>query len=146
MLLATSSAGDVSQGTLSPDGKLLAYSSFASSEPQVFVQAYPAGGGRTQVTISSGNQPRWSAGGRALYYIDSAGTLMAVPLEPGATFSPGKAQPLIENVAYSSTDSGQSYSVSKDDRFLMLRASREGGVQPEIRVIQNVFSQLKSIR
>ncbi|HXT70466.1 MAG TPA: protein kinase [Vicinamibacterales bacterium] len=146
VLVANSPAGDVSVSSLSPDGNWIAYGSFAVGQPQVFVQAYPGGGGRTQVSSAGGQEPRWSPDGRALYYVDTAGTLMEVPLEPGKVFSPGKPQPILNNMAFSSTDSGQTYSVSKDGRFLMLRASREGGLQPEIRVIQNVFSQLKSIR
>jgi serine/threonine-protein kinase len=146
VLVASSQAGDVSVSSLSPDGNWIAYTTFTNGQPQVFVQAYPAGGGRTQVTSAGGQEPRWSPGGRALYYIDTAGTMMEVPLEPGRMFSPGKPQPILTHMVFSSTDSGQTYSVSKDDRFLMLRASREGGLQPEIRVIQNVFPQLKGIR
>ncbi len=146
VLIASASTGDVTGSTLSPNGKWIAYCQFISSQPEVFVQAYPAGGGRTQVTSDGGCEPRWSPGGRALYYVNGAATLMEVPLEPGPAFSPGKAQPIISNLAFTNSDSGQTYAVSKDDRFLMLRAATEGGPQPEIRVIQNVFSQLKNIR
>src|SRR5262249_16972805 len=46
-------------GTLSPDGRWLAYASDVSSQYEVYVQSYPGGGGKRQVSTGGGSSPRW---------------------------------------------------------------------------------------
>ena len=71
---------------LSPDGKWLAFQSDESRRNEVYVQ--PFGGlvagtqRRWQVSTSGGALPRWSAGGKELFYMTSSGQLMAVPVHP----------------------------------------------------------------
>ena len=55
-------------GRFSPDGGLVAYSSSESGRPEVYVQSYPAGGGRQVVSTAGGMAPAWSPDGSRLYY------------------------------------------------------------------------------
>ncbi|MCA1660594.1 MAG: hypothetical protein LC642_08695, partial [Verrucomicrobiaceae bacterium] len=70
----------------SPDGKWIAYSSDESGAPEVYVQTFPASGGRWRVSTDGGRQPRWRRDGRELFYITADGKLMAVDVKLGATF------------------------------------------------------------
>jgi Tol biopolymer transport system component len=50
---------------LSPDGKWLVYVSNESGRDEVYVQAFPQGGSKMQVTANGGDQPVWSRVGIA---------------------------------------------------------------------------------
>jgi serine/threonine-protein kinase len=143
-ILATS-LNDVQNSALSPDGKWLAYYSSETGRPNVYVQSFPSGGSRAQVSPAGGTEPHWAPDGRALYYQQADGMMM-VPIDAGPAFSPGKPQMLFGGVSVTSTDSGQTYDVApKGDRFLMLRSVREGGPAPEVRVIVNWFDELRRL-
>jgi len=79
---------------LSPDGRWLAYSSDASGQTELYVQSYPEGGRRWQISAGGGEAPLWSPDGRELYYW-RGGRMMAVPVDmDGSGFSPGKEHAL----------------------------------------------------
>lgn len=74
--------GDESQGQVSPDGKWIAYTSNEIGVYNIYVRPFPTGPGIQRVSADQGQQPRWSADGKWLYYRRSLttnrGTLMAV--------------------------------------------------------------------
>jgi serine/threonine-protein kinase len=61
---------------VSPDGRLIAYVSDESGQPEIYVQA-PAG--RTRVTSAGGMRPQWSRDGRSLLFLRD-GRLMRADL------------------------------------------------------------------
>jgi Tol biopolymer transport system component len=52
----------------SPDGQWLAYSSDELGQPEIYVAPYPSPGTRCKVSTSGGEEPRWSADGKELFY------------------------------------------------------------------------------
>jgi Tol biopolymer transport system component len=73
------------------DGKWLAYTSDIN-EPgrfEVFVQSFPAGDVRQQISREGGGQPRWRRDGKELYYRTLDNRLMAVDIALGAKIEPG---------------------------------------------------------
>jgi serine/threonine-protein kinase len=52
----------------SPDGRFVAYTSTETGVDEVFVETFPAGGGKWQVSSDGGNCPVWSRDGRELFY------------------------------------------------------------------------------
>ena len=54
---------------ISPNGRWVAYVSDESSRREVYVQRFPGGGDRTQVSVGSGVEPRWSASGNEITYL-----------------------------------------------------------------------------
>ena len=104
---------------LSPNGRFLAYSSNESGRFEVYVQRFPEGGGKVQVSAQGGVQPRWRGDGRELYYVEGE-TLLAVAVTSAPDFSVGKAVRLFEQKGIT-RDGGQQYDVSADgQRFVLV--------------------------
>jgi Tol biopolymer transport system component len=88
---------DKKQGQFSPDGRWIAYASDESGAAQfhVFVQSFPAGAGKFQVSTGAGGvQPRWRRDGKELFYIATDGRLMAVEAKTANRFEYGAPQAL----------------------------------------------------
>jgi serine/threonine protein kinase/Tol biopolymer transport system component len=134
---ATSSASDVENGpAFSPDGHWLAYSSFVSGLPQIFVAPYPGPGGRVQVSTEGGMEPHWSKNGQELFYIHPTVGLLAVPYTVDKNiFQPGKAQILFGRL-FEPRAPYASYDVTPDGQhFVMLQVNgtrATGKVEPTV--------------
>jgi eukaryotic-like serine/threonine-protein kinase len=55
-------------GTVSPDGRWLAYASDESGATELYVDAFPMPGARARLTVGGGAEPRWQQDGRALVF------------------------------------------------------------------------------
>jgi Tol biopolymer transport system component len=64
-------------GRFSPDGRWVAYTSNESGRTEVYVQSFPAGRGKWQVSTSGGDEPVWRTDGRELYFLSLDGYMMA---------------------------------------------------------------------
>jgi eukaryotic-like serine/threonine-protein kinase len=78
-LLIGTSANEVNP-QISPDGKWLAYQSDATNQWEVYVQSFPRGEGRLQVSNGGGQHPRWNPRGGELFYVSGGDDLVAVDL------------------------------------------------------------------
>ena len=107
------------QGSLSPDGKWMAYASSESGAMDIYVAPFPNPTSKWRISTAGGMQPRWRADGKELFYLTPDKTLMAVSIP-----SPDRAAvpaPLFQTRAtgyfYASR---QDYSPSQDgQRFLV---------------------------
>jgi hypothetical protein len=129
-------------GTLSRDGRWLAYSTDATGQSEVYVQPFPGAGGKWQVS-EGGNAPRWSTDGRSIYYANTEGAMMQVPVEAGATFSHGKARVLFETRYPMNSDTFTNYDVTPDGHFIMVRTTSEMRAAEQVEVVVNFFDLLK---
>src|SRR5262249_642724 len=77
------------EGTLSPDGRWLAYTSDVSGRKEVYVQSFPGGGGKRQVSTGGGFSPHWRRDGRGLFFYAGAGKLMGAPVRSGGGLGRG---------------------------------------------------------
>ena len=131
---------------LSPDGRWLAYQSNEGGQFQIYVRPFPDVA-RARYTISPGGgvNPTWSRnGGRELFYIDGAGMLTAVPIEPGVEFRFGAGVPLFNVGRYVAAGHSRSYDVSRDGkRFLFLR-QQTLSTTPDLTVVINWIEELKA--
>ena len=73
-----------SQPMFSPDGRFVAYVSNESGAAEIYVQTFPDGGGKWQVSSSGGVDPSWRGDGKELYYRSPDQKLMAVEIRSGA--------------------------------------------------------------
>jgi Tol biopolymer transport system component len=78
----------------SPDGHFLAYQSNESGRVEIYVQSFPGPGGKWQISTSGGNEPRWRADGKELYYRAPDQKLMAVDVQTGNSVTAGAPRPL----------------------------------------------------
>jgi Tol biopolymer transport system component len=70
---------------VSRDDRWMAFESDDSGRPEIYVMPFQRPGERTRVSADGGSEPRWSADGRTLYYINAAGMLMAAEVAANGT-------------------------------------------------------------
>ncbi len=78
----------------SPDGRLLAFVSEESGQPEVYVVAVGEPGQKARVSAAGGSLPRWRGDGRELYFLAADGILTGVSVAAGRSPSTGKPFPL----------------------------------------------------
>ncbi len=132
-----------SNGVISEDGQWVAYASNESNDSEIYVTTFPGAAGKWQVSRGGGSEPRWRGDGKELYYLGPTGTLMAVPVETGATFSSGTPTPLFQirgRAPISSTDLF-TYDVTKDgQRFLVNQYVKPDHIPP-LTIVQHVMAE-----
>ena len=133
---------------LSPDGRWLAYTSNESGVNEVYVRPFPnTGGGRWQVSNGGGSEPRWSADGRELYFLDATlGHLIAARVNAGPAFAVAGLQPLFATSAFLVDAFQTSYDVTRDGHFIFLmpRQSTAAARAPQLVRVDNWFSDLRA--
>ena len=109
-----------SQAQLSPDGRLLSYTSNETGQLQVYVTSFPSRKDTKQISINGGGDARWRHDGRELYFIAADGHLMAVPISPEPHFKHGSPQRLFQTrIRLLWEDMRNHYDVTEDgQRFL----------------------------
>ncbi|HEX5131484.1 MAG TPA: protein kinase [Candidatus Krumholzibacteria bacterium] len=78
-------------GVVSPDGRWMCYDSDESGRFEVYVQAFPDGGAKYQVTTQGGFNGGWSTGGRQILFFQTGeqGVVHAADVLPGPQFRVG---------------------------------------------------------
>jgi len=105
---------------ISPDGQWIAYCAFDTGANQIYVQRFPNGGAKSQITSSGGAHPRWSLDGRELYYWASPHGLAAVPLAfSGDTVRVGATRTLAGRPIPNMIDGRTHFDVAHDGRILV---------------------------
>lgn len=130
---------------ISPDGRLVAYSSDESGRSEVYVQPFHGSRERMQVSTDGGTEPAWSPNGNRIFY-RQANAMMAVDLAPGECVAVGKPKKLFD--AGWELGGGwdpvinKSFAVMPDgERFLMVRYE-PAAIPTRINVILNWFEEL----
>jgi dipeptidyl aminopeptidase/acylaminoacyl peptidase len=72
------------EGTVSPDGHWLAYTSNVTGRSEVYVTSFPKPGRRWQTSNAGGAQAQWRADGRELFYVENDAHIMAVVVRTAA--------------------------------------------------------------
>ena len=112
----------------------MAYISDESKNYQVYVQSFPAGGGKWQVSTSGGVQPRWRHDGKELFYVSPDGKMMSVTVKAGATFEAGTPESLFQTRIFGLGPNqyfSQQYDVTPDgQRFLLNVDVADANVTP----------------
>jgi Tol biopolymer transport system component len=118
--LATSA--DETAARISPDGRWVAYTSNASGQAEVYLDAYPRPARRVTISSGGGVHPVWRGDGRELYYWRD-GALVAVPL--GASVGGAPPAPGVQSVLFRApyqVGVNTMYDVSPDgQRFVIVR-------------------------
>jgi len=136
------------EGRFAPGGRWLAYRSNETGRDEVYVQSYPPGGGKWQISTDGGAQPMWGATGRELFY-KSGNRMMVVAVEASEAFRAGTPRTLFE-MPQPERDLGDParYSVTPDgQRFLVVTTGQgeSGAGSTQIIVVQNWVEDLKRL-
>jgi Tol biopolymer transport system component len=130
---------------ISPNGRLLAYTSDESGQFEIYVVPFPnTSAAKWAVSTRGGTEPLWSHNGSELFYRDRAGELVAVEVKTIPTFSVGRSTPLFPARGFASMEWGLMYAVAPDDRrFLMIRPLATG-TPDQLIVVEHWFEVLKA--
>ncbi len=125
---------------LSPDGRYVAYVSDESGVFEVYVQRFPAGGGKLQISVRGGGQPRWSRDGTELFFVEDD-ALMVVQVEQRETLSVSAPELLFRSAGFG-TSPHSHYDVSSDGRRFVLAEDTDPN-PARIRVVQNWYAEFR---
>ena len=89
-------------GTISPDGRWLAYEASDSGQLEIHVRPFPeVKTGHWKVSTAGGTRPLWARNGQELFYLGPDGALMRVGVERGATWAATAPTKLLEGRSFS---------------------------------------------
>ena len=119
---------------LSTDGKWILYESNETGRSEIYVQSFPLGAGKWQISTNGGRFARWRRDSKEAFYMDafSFGKIVAVGIKiTGSTLESEAPRPLFDsgyiNAPNGHTGNWNTFAVSADgQRFLIPRP--EAGV------------------
>src|SRR5262249_22714265 len=118
------------QGSFSPNGKWLAYTSDESGQTEVYVQSIPVSGSKFTVSNSGGGYPRWCRDGKELFYRGLDGKLMVAEVRStGRGLEFGLPEALFQ-LAEPQGAFAYPYDVAADCQRILGLAPQEGSTYP----------------
>jgi Tol biopolymer transport system component len=120
-------------GAVSPNGRRLTYVSDETGRDEIYLQAFPDGGARVQVSTNGGRDAKWSRDGKELYFLEGD-KMMAASVRDG---TPGRPSVLFEKRL-------EGYDVAADGRFLAVLPDEQTPPAP-VNVVLNWFQELKRL-
>ena len=118
----------------SPDDRFVAYTSTETGTDEVFVETFPTGAGRWQVTTGGGSCPVWSRDGRELFVL-RGDSVMAVDVDTRGVFRSGIPRELFSGPYDLRTPPVRNYDVSPDGRFIMIKRKFLSGAPRQLLLI-----------
>ena len=116
---------------LSPDGRLMAYTSDQSGQQEVYVQTFPMSEEKWPVSRAGGGAPVWRRDGRELFYLTADRKLMAVDVKMVPEFAPGAPRVLFQT----DIPARGGYSPSRDGQRFLMPSLVDGGVSTIVVVL-----------
>jgi len=124
-------------GQISPDGGWIAYSSDASGQVEVYLEALTPGGVQSQISTGGGAAPRWRSNGKEIYFISGI-KLMAVDVTQGPKISVGTPRELFHDAGLGRIDGTVAYQPNADGtQFLVARPVGGAPVTRPLTVVTN---------
>jgi eukaryotic-like serine/threonine-protein kinase len=107
----------------SPDGKWVAYVSNESGRNEIYIQPFPATGGKWQVSNSGATEPRWRDDEKEIFFLKTGGALSSAGLRISKdTVEIEPARALTDVANFPGPD--YIYDVARDgQRFLIIQQS-----------------------
>jgi hypothetical protein len=112
---------------------------------EIYIQPFPKGGGKWQVSTTGGTQPRWRRDGRELFYLGADRQVMAVDVQADAkTFVASSPKALFGTRLGIRDTPGNYYAVTRDgQRFLLSSVVTEETNRAPITIVLNWPAALK---
>ena len=129
-----------SEPAVSPDGRWLAYQSNESGAVEVYVQSFPTGGRKWQISTDGGRWPLWARNGREIFY-RNRNRMMAAAVSPepagGTGLTVGQPGLLFEG-AFEDV-----YSLTPDERFVVIQIDSDESAPTDVHVVVDWLEELK---
>jgi serine/threonine-protein kinase len=130
---------------ISPDGRWLAYRSNESGRFEIYVQPFPDGGRKLQISTEGGSDPRWARDGRELFYREGE-KMMVVSVETGDEFTAERPRMLFtSDTEVAAGHGGPNFDITPDGRRFVMTRVKPQPPPTEIHVILNWFDELKRL-
>jgi Tol biopolymer transport system component len=129
-----------SRGTISPDGRWLAYESATSGRREIYVRPFPNGGASVPVSTDGGIEPQWRGDGRELFFIGADARLMAAPVSTEPAFRVSTAIALFAtglDPAGLPIDGRNQYLVVPDGQRFLINQPRRDAAASSVTVVVN---------
>jgi hypothetical protein len=132
------------EGTLSPGGRWMAYSSNESGRFEVYVSSFPTAEGKWQISTDGGWVPRWPGDGLEIFYLTPGGKLMAVEIQAGAEFEAGLPKELFEvPIQFEFRSGRRPYDVTADGEHFIVNTVSEDAASSHATVVLNWTAELE---
>jgi serine/threonine-protein kinase len=127
------------QAQISPDGKLVAFTSNESGAPELYVMPFPGPGPKVRVSTQTANAPRWNRNGRELLYWTAAGSasVMTASIQESPTVSAGVPTELFKMIL------GTTWDVMPDGQHFLVEITRNTGNGSTFATVTNWFEELR---
>jgi Tol biopolymer transport system component len=126
----------------SPDGKWLAYSNNETGRYEVYIQPFPGGAGRWQVSTAGGSNAVWRKDGKELFFQSLDQQIMAVDIhENGAGLELGAPHALFK--AATVNNGNGPYTVSADGKKFVMNTVLPQSITEPLTLITNWTADLK---
>jgi hypothetical protein len=124
------------QGVLSPDGRWIAYVSDENGSPQVYVQSFPKGEQRLQVSSQGGTEPEWRRDAKELFFLSSDHMIMAAAVSFRPTFNADLPKPLFQaRVPVTGNTYRRQYVAAPDGQRFLVNTAPTNAPAPAIHVV-----------
>jgi eukaryotic-like serine/threonine-protein kinase len=128
--------------SFSPDGKWLAYANDETGRQEVYIQPFPSGAGRWQVSTAGGAGPKWRKDGKELFFWSTDQQVMAVDVtQNGPSLQLGAPHALFKPTTVSGA-SGH-YTVSADGKKFVINTVLPQSITEPLTLITNWSADLK---
>jgi Tol biopolymer transport system component/tRNA A-37 threonylcarbamoyl transferase component Bud32 len=128
--------------SFSPDGKWLAYANNETGRMEVYIQPFPIGAGRWQVSTAGGARPNWRKDSKELYFFSLDQQIMGVDVhQNGASLQLGAPHALFK-VNTVASPSGP-YTVSADGKKFVMNTVLPQSITEPLTLITNWPADLK---
>ncbi|MGH9671649.1 MAG: hypothetical protein ACRD44_00575, partial [Bryobacteraceae bacterium] len=106
-----------------------------TGRPEVYVQSFPAGGGKWRISSDGGIWPRWSGDGGELFFLSSSAHVKAVEItyRPAPEF--GEVRSLFALLHEYGNIANRPFVVSRDGRRFLVRTFTEPAAGRELTVV-----------
>jgi Tol biopolymer transport system component len=133
------------EARFSPNGRWIAYTSDETGTRDVYVQSFPIGRGKWQISRGGGGPPKWSGDGREIFYV-SGDKLMSVEVKmQGDTLEMATPQPLFEirGAPLPGALGGAAFDASADGQKFLIGISVQEATFTPITVVLNWTADLR---
>ena len=126
-------------GTVSPDGRWLAYASDESGRMEIYVDAFPTPGRRGRLSVGGGTEPRWMRDGTGLFFRRDAEVHFA-----RITFDGGAPEAVSSERLFDAGADIRSFDIAPDGKRLLLNLPVPDTRAAPLTVLVHVRSLLPS--